>query len=83
MLGCKCDAYRPAIPLFRRFPYVATSKWAAIVDEVPSGSVTGTLDTLVDRGHLPLKPRVVFGKVDLLNRFINELINQVIDSLIK
>jgi len=33
------------------FPYVATSKWAAIVDEVPSGSVTGTLDTLVDRGY--------------------------------
>jgi len=33
------------------FPYVATSKWAAIVDEVPSGSVAGTLDTLVDRGY--------------------------------
>jgi len=34
------------------FPYVATSKWAAIVDEVPSGSVmTETLDKLVDRGY--------------------------------
>ena len=71
MLGCKCDAYRPAIPLVPRFPYVATSKWASIVDEVPSGSVTSTLATLVDRGHLPLKLRVGicfnFGKVDLLN----------------